>query len=186
MPPTSSIPWAQLESLDGFIRALRDRSGRTGDGDVLTSFLLLVAILLVVWLVAHIVDRTRQRRPCNSPGWLLWTLCRAHGLDWSQWLLLRRIARHEQLEDPGRLFLEPERLDVEGLGTAFALQRSKIQLIRNRIFSDLRSFGPTPVASPPPEPRKPSPMPLFPPLETPKVDFPAWPSIAAAPDDPVR
>jgi hypothetical protein len=104
---------------------------------------------LVVWLavlglgaattclaVRFLAYRVR-RRSFDRPGRLLFSMCRAHRLPWSQWWLLRRIARIQGLQDPVRLFVEPERLDPARLGPQFYSRQAQILAMRLRLFGEL-------------------------------------------------
>lgn len=132
---------AQIDSLDGFVDALRVRRGRGDSVEIIATLLVLAAISMTVWLLARLVDRFCRKRLRPSPSRLLWSLSRAHHLRWSQWWLLRRIARQQKLEDPARLFLEPEWLDANRLGAEFTPQKMQIQVLRARLFSDLAEMG---------------------------------------------
>lgn len=134
--------FAQIDSLDSFVSALRDKKGRADSGEIISGLLILVAVSAAVWLLVWGLDRCFRGRIRPSPGRLLWSLSRAHHLRWSQWWLLRRIARQQKLEDPARLFLEPEWLDSARLGAEFAAQRFQVQILRARLFTDLAEMGP--------------------------------------------
>lgn len=133
--------FAQLDSLEGFVNALRDRRGRGDYGEILSSLMVLTIISVAVWLLARGFDRLCRRRSYSAPYRLLWSLSRAHRLRWSQWWLLRRIARQENMDDPARLFLEPEWLDPARLGPEFANQGPQILVLRARLFVDLADMG---------------------------------------------
>ena len=132
---------AQVNNLDGFVSALRDKKGRMESGEMLAGMLILVAILAAVWVLARILDLNHRKRSYVSPRGLLWSLSRAHRLRWSQWWLLSQIARHQGLSDPARLFLEPERLDPANLGPQFEPRRLQIQVLRARLFADLAEMS---------------------------------------------
>lgn len=133
--------WAQIDSLDKFVEALRDRRGRGDSTEILGALLALAAVSVAVWALARLVERFCRKRLRPSPYRLLWSLSRAHRLRWSQWWLLRRIARQLNLEDPARLFLEPEWLDANKLGAEFAPRSREIQVLRARLFGDLAEMG---------------------------------------------
>jgi len=133
--------FAQLDSLEGFVNALRDRRGRGDYSEILSSLLILAIISVFVWLLARVFDRFCQRRSYSAPYRLLWSLSRVHRLRWSQWWLLRRIAKQQNLDDPARLFLEPEWLDPARLGPEFAQQSAQVLVLRARLFVDLAEMG---------------------------------------------
>ena len=176
---------AQVPNLDRFVSALRNRKGRTDSGEWIAGLLMWVAALVAVWVIARILERRSRRRSYSSPGRLLFSLCRAHGLRWSQWWLLRQIARQEKLEDPARLFLEPGLLDPARLGPPLAARRREILVLRARLFADLSEFGGLPEMAPAKGPNvaaaRQSPMPLFPAATVPSLDLPERPSPPPTP-----
>jgi len=177
---------AQVESLDEFVSALRDRRGRMDSGELLVSLAILAGVLVAIGILARIFDRHRRKQPYTSPGRLLLSLCKAHGLHWSEWWLLRQIARHQELEDPARLFVEPERLDPANVGPFWAAKRGQIQTLRACLFSDLAELTSPPGGSL----RGPgqggpggAPTPLFPAPAIPTLDLPPWLPPAGLPQD---
>ena len=60
----------------------------------------------------------------SSPNRLFLSLCRAHRIAWSDRWLLWRLAASQRLEDPVRVFLEPERLDPDAAGPFSAAGRT--------------------------------------------------------------
>jgi len=138
--------FAQVDSLDGFVSALRNRKGSAPSGDMLNVLLWLAAVLVAVWVLARLAGRFSRRRGYVNSGRLLLSLCRAHKLRWSQWWLLRQVARAHKLEDPARLFLEPEWLDPSRLPPGMEARRSEILVLRARLFADLPEINKPPPA----------------------------------------
>jgi hypothetical protein len=177
---------AQVESLDQFVSALRDRKGRIDSGELFAGLVILAGVLAGIVILARIFDPHRRKQPYTSPGRLLFSLCKAHGLRWSQWWLLRQIARHQAMEDPARLFVEPERLDPANAGPLGAAKRDQIQALRARLFSDLAEITRAPGGNMP-APEKGGPggaaMPLFPASAIPTLDVPDWLPPVSLPED---
>ncbi|MBN2024299.1 MAG: hypothetical protein JW809_16060 [Pirellulales bacterium] len=140
---------------------------------------IMAALLVGMMIWSWYVDRRNRSRPYNSPLWLFWTLCRAHRLRWSECWALWQLARHQGLDQPARLFLEPERFNTPNLTLALCQKGSPVDAIRFMLFADLRpntaaSSGPA-TAIPPPEPSAAAPS-----LATPRLDVPPWPGRPGA------
>ncbi len=164
---------AQQSPLDNFAREFQGRQTRINSGYLTTGLVILVGMVLAVWLLSLVLDRYGGRRPVDSSLALFLALCRAHRLRWSEWWLLWRVARDQQLKDPARLFLEPKRLDPANLGPVLRLRSEQLEAIRGRLFAGATGDGsqsPEPTdrdaekASPPPraEDRSWSPLPGVP------------------------
>ncbi len=101
----------------------------------LTIVFTLAGALLVL---NRLLDRRDQdQRRVNQPLRLFLALCKAHRLNWSEQWLLWRVARCQRLRDPGRLFLEPERLDSTNLSPTLRLRWAQLRQLRERLFRGL-------------------------------------------------
>jgi hypothetical protein len=96
-----------------------------------------LGIVLVFWVLSRLVGGQDRRATCNSPGKLFVSLCRAHQLTFKDAWLLWRLARWQQLDDPARLFLEPEHFDPSGFGPRLTAHAQRLQSLRDRLFADL-------------------------------------------------
>jgi hypothetical protein len=130
------IPVAQQDPLKDIARELQGREDRTS-GYLLTLLVVLVGIVVALWVLAKVLQRYEKRRPMNSSLMLFWRLCRVHRLRWTQRWLLWRVARDQQLKDPARLFLEPERLDPCNLHGVLRLRGAQLNAIRSRLFAGI-------------------------------------------------
>jgi hypothetical protein len=77
---------------------------------------VLLAVLTAVaalWLMARLADRERRPSLAQFPSLLFLSLCRAHGLRWSQAWALWQIARKRGLTEPACVFVEPDVLRVK-------------------------------------------------------------------------
>lgn len=128
---------AEKNPLENFAREFQGRDARLQPGYLLTGLLILMLILLAVWLLSRVLERFDGRRPVDSSGMLFLSLCRAHGLRWWEWWLLFRVARAEQLDEPARLFLEPQRLDPGNLPSALQPKSEAVASLRQRLFGKL-------------------------------------------------
>ena len=133
MHAISYILLAQPSRGDSFREGFRSR-GTSGHDDVLLGLLIVAALVAGMWAISRLVGLRRQRRGYNNPWRLFWALCKAHRLNWSDSWLLRRVARDQNLHDPGRLFLEEERWEKSNLGPRFALENPRLKALRKRIF----------------------------------------------------
>jgi len=113
-------------------------------GTVLTLVLVTAVIVLVLWLVSYYSAARRRPAAYHSPGKLFLALCRAHRLRWRDAWLLWRLARCHELEDPARLFLEPERFDPQGLNRSLARHVARLRMLRRRLFAGLPEVDPQP------------------------------------------
>jgi len=171
---------SRLESLGSGFR----KSGRRIDsGDVLVGIVIFAGVMLGLWLLAYFLAPQKRRWRGNSPLRLFCTLCKAHDLRWVEWWLLWRVARQQRLQDPVRLFLDPERLDPAALGPGLQTQAERVSSIRARLFADLPNDPKPPLsaqeAASSPTPRaKREKSPLFAPLGNPTLDLPLWSSPA--------
>jgi hypothetical protein len=100
MDVISCILFAQRSRGESFREGFRSR-GTTGQVDVLLGLLIVATLVAGMWAISRLA-RLRRRRGENSPWRLFWALCKAHGLNWSDSWLLRRVARSQRLRDPAR------------------------------------------------------------------------------------
>ncbi len=129
----------------GILIAQRSRAdelaSRFGDGfrgqgvrvDSSGAVLILIAVLVVLlagWLLTRFSASSGRRIPYNSPRRLFRSLCRAHGLTLSESWLLWRLARALQLEDPSRVFLDPELVEAATVPGPLEGRRSQIVTLR--------------------------------------------------------
>jgi hypothetical protein len=96
-----------------------------------------LALALALWIVSRVAGGQNRRLACNRPGKLFVSLCRAHRLGWKDAWLLWQLARWQELHDPARLFLEPERFDPPGLGPGLVPHAERLRALRNRLFEGL-------------------------------------------------
>ena len=130
---------AQRSRLDEVTSVFRNRPSQIDTQYVLTGLLVLAAIVLGMWLLSQLLARQERRRSYNSAWMLFLSLSKAHRLSWPDRWLLWRVARHQGLRDPARLFLEPERLADNNLGPALRLRGAQLKGLRGRLFAGLES-----------------------------------------------
>jgi hypothetical protein len=98
-------------------------------------WLFVAAIVVAMFAgIASLLARQDKRRLYNSPRALFRALCKAHALDRSSRLLLKQIARAQNLSVPARLFLEPDRFDSAMLTSDMRPQRDAVAALRKRLF----------------------------------------------------
>lgn len=172
---------AEQSRLESLGRGFQHGSGVSA-GNIVLSVLTLVGIVLAVWAAAY-WHAHRERLPwCNDAATLFRSLCRAHALRWGDQWLLWRVARYQRLDDPARMFLEPQRLDPANLGSVFRVQAARLVAIRERLFAGLSQEEPKKAKPPEPAARDASPRPaaaqpsspLFPTCPTPTLDVQPW------------
>jgi hypothetical protein len=89
---------------------------------------IAAGLVLLSWLLHW------RRQHHFSPRELFLRLCRAHRLRWIEYWWLWQLARHQNLEDPGRLFLEPERFDAARIPAKLHPQMRQLHGLRERLF----------------------------------------------------
>ena len=102
--------------------------------DLFLWFGIVIGVFVVIGIIAKVVARRDKRQLYNSPRGLFRALCRAHGLDRPSRRLLARIARAQELTQPARLFLEPERYSEAKVSEQFREERAAIELLRKKLF----------------------------------------------------
>jgi len=128
--------------------SLNELASRMGDGfrpggtpshssGLSLGLLIVTALTIVLWLLGRWANRAFPGGANASPGRLFLRLCRAHRLGWSDGWLLWRLARALRLDCPVRLFLEPHRLDGDGLPEPFRRHRARLAALSARLFAGL-------------------------------------------------
>ena len=172
---------AQRGRLDGFSKAFR--GPRIDSSDVVVGVLILVGVCLAVWLLSYVLSLREGRRAYTSPLGLFLSLCKAHRLRWPERWLLWRVARAQRLRDPGRLFLEPQRLHPVNLGPSLQTRSAQLSELRERLFvrPEENSEEERPPVEPPsaePQPSGADALPFAMPTK-PALDVPPWPPFSA-------
>ncbi len=132
--------WTILAGIGSSIRdgnasgTLPTKSFELDLGGVLIGSMLLVAAIGLTW---YLIRRYLER---SQPGYadpqeLFNELCLAHRLSWQETSLLTRLADEHHLADPGRLFLEPERFELAGLGAELRDQSGPLAALRDKLFA---------------------------------------------------
>jgi hypothetical protein len=134
---TPSLLLVAEDRLEYLTRGFRQRPTRIEPGEIMISVGAVVAFLLALWLLSRWVDSRQRQSPTNSRLALFASLCRAHQLEWREWILLWWVARKHRLRDPACIFLEPQRFAPEGLGRGFRSQAARLESLRKRLFAGL-------------------------------------------------
>jgi hypothetical protein len=114
--------------------------------DVIAVAVILGAVVLGAWALTRFLARQERRRRFNNPAALFDALCRVHGLDIAERKLLLNHARGQGLEDPGRVFLEPERFGAKSITPAADDEQQQLASIKVRLFGDYPGGTPQGVA----------------------------------------
>lgn len=125
----------QIFSGPGNSRAAGRHRGDVDLGEVIGYLMIAATVIASVCLIVYFVSRLRHRWRYNSHRSLFNGLCRVHGLNRNARKLLKRVARHHKLGQPGRLFLEPKWLDPAGLRGSMREQAGNVAALRNRLFA---------------------------------------------------
>lgn len=127
--------------------AFRTNQRHHSPHDAMVVLTIAVALIAGLLLLNRLLDRRdRDQRQANQPLRLFLALCKAHGLSWSDRWLLWRVAHSQKLRDPGRLFLEPERLDPVSLSPSLRPQVARLRMLRERLFGHIAGEDSIPAA----------------------------------------
>lgn len=121
------------------IRALgenfRGEHARVSTHEVLLGLALLACGVVGLWMLSQHLARREKALRLYSPRRLFKQLCDAHGLPRAARKTLKRLAHVHELENPARLFLEPERFDIsEGQSVQ---QQEAYRALKRKLFGDL-------------------------------------------------
>jgi hypothetical protein len=105
--------------------------------ELVLGVVIFVSFVALLILLFKIFSPPEKLRGVNSPLRLFWDLCRAHKLKLSQRWLLWRISRELEMKDPALLFVEPELIDPDLIGKAFAGKKAEIKSLHDRLFEDV-------------------------------------------------
>ncbi len=125
---------AQASRFEGLSKGFKGR--RIDTGDVIFGVVILVGIIAVVWVLSYLFSLRERHGAYASPTRLFLSLCSAHRLRWPDRWLLWRLARAKKVEDPARLFLEPELLDAAAMRPWFRVRAERLREMRNSLFAE--------------------------------------------------
>jgi len=145
-----ALLWAISESNGLGEMAARAVEGLPRDPDAVNSTRLMliavgfVAVLFLVGALCCFSESRRRHAAFHSPRRLFFALVKAHRLSILDAWLLWRAACACHLEDPARLFLEPERFDPQALPRRLARHSGRLASLKNRLFAGLKELARTP------------------------------------------
>ncbi len=131
---------AQQSRIADLGRNFRGPEAALTSRDLLILACIALAVTAMVLLLKRL-SRGGQKRRTNSPRKLFRELCRLHGLEHGNRQLLMRLARFQQLEHPGRLFVDEGCFDAANLGP-LAGDEKRLAAIRRRLFGETRQSTP--------------------------------------------
>lgn len=135
---SSSGPLAEV-TFDRFVRGLTEGiQGQRGAWSAAGLTLLVLSVLAVAALAAAayywFIVRPRQTTAA-TPAALFEKLCQAHRLSAAEIALLQEIARQDRMPLPPRVFLEPERFEVERRCGPLAQRGVELAALRAKLFA---------------------------------------------------
>jgi hypothetical protein len=171
-----------------FGNSFKARETSVNSTQILLGVACLAITIAILWYVSRAVERRARRGHFDSSLGLFLNLGKAHNLSWPQRWLLWQLARCHQLDEPARLFLEPEHFSSANVPDSLRAKRDQLMLISRRIFAE-RAATPSKTEtssktetgsksvqeSPAPIPERPCPI-SFPIDENPALDVPLWPA----------
>jgi hypothetical protein len=132
--------FAQPGRMDELVRQMadgfREKPAEVNWSGMLVGLAAATAVLMVWWVAARWLPEG-HRRPAGGPRRLFFTLCRAHGLTWREYWLVWRVARRQKLDQPAKLFLEPERWRPERLEGFEPNHLASLRRLQDRLFAGM-------------------------------------------------
>ncbi len=125
---------AQQTRLDSLSRGLQGRPLQTRD--IVIGGIIMAAIVTIACLASFLMHLHERRRSYNSRRFMFLSLCWAHRLWLSECWLLWKVARSRGLDDPARLFLEPEHLDQGSVGKPLSVRTAMLRRLRRKLFAE--------------------------------------------------
>jgi hypothetical protein len=155
---------------------------------ILLGLTCLAIAITILWYISRAMERRDRRGHFDSSLGLFLNLGKAHNLSWPQRWLLWQLARCHQLDEPARLFLEPEHFNSANLSDSLRAKHDQLKLISRRIFAErvatpsktdttskTETGSTTARESLAPIPERPCSI-SFPIDKNPALDVPLWPS----------
>jgi hypothetical protein len=182
-PLYKTFLFADQDRMQDLFRAFRATQTQERIAEVIFGLLILAGIAIAIFTILMVVKSRRRRAGYASPRGLFFTLCRAHKLSWVECWLLWRLARLEQLDEPARLFLEPEWFDDFSLHGALRQRAEQLKNIRDRLFAGLKESNASRNAEQSALSESNEPVgAALPALKTaPELDIPPWPASTLPP-----
>jgi hypothetical protein len=146
MSITLALLLAEDVSFTDMGRNFRDGGAGLTPAYIAFGLAVLIGFVLSVWLVSRRM-KYRDEHGYNSPRALLQELCRTHGLDRADRRALKALARRRRLDQPSRLFLEPDRFEIGEEVAISGEERRRLERLRDRIFGRQLEVGRKPAAS---------------------------------------
>ena len=115
----------------------RGSHARFGIEEILTGLAILACVVTGAILLTRMLTREERLQRTNNPWALFRSLCRAHQLQRQEVRLLRRVARAQQLDQPARLFLEPEWIHTLRDNPRFRHDLTTLEQLGRQLFADL-------------------------------------------------
>ncbi len=177
---------SRLNKITGGFQA---RDTEVDTAQIVIGLAVLITLIVVLWFISRAMERRARGGHYDSSLRLFLSLAKAHDLSWSDRWLLWRLAGCQQLKEPARLFLEPERFDTAELPDSLLVKRDRLSMIAKRVFAQKsedqgqRGSESQPAEEgPAPLPERPCPL-SFPIDSNPALDVPLWSSDPAPGDD---
>ncbi|MFV2066825.1 MAG: hypothetical protein ACC645_07560 [Pirellulales bacterium] len=118
----------------------RGSHARFGMEEIFIGLAILACVVAGAILLTRMLTREERLRRTNNPWALFRSLCRAHQLQRPEVRLLRRVARAQQLDQPARLFLEPEWIRIPRDNPRFRHDITMLEQLGQQLFADLEGL----------------------------------------------
>ena len=135
------VLFAQENRLSQASEQFRHTKGTFTLEDLVLGVGLFLAAGFGLYLLSKLISRRERRQTYYHPRKLFDELCTAHALNRSDRRVLLDLARFHDLDDPGRLFLEPDRFDKSHLDEELLERASELFAIRDTLFASPEGDG---------------------------------------------
>lgn len=136
-PSIWPILFADQQAIRNVMRGLHHKPNEFDSSGLATALMMLCLFFVCAWGFARVFVKPENRSAGKGPQGLFRELCRAHGLTFRDWWLLRRLARQHLLSEPALLFLDPRPFEAAVAGDAWRKTAPRLRELRSRLFTGL-------------------------------------------------
>ena len=113
---------------------LRQRRAGLSLTELLLGIACLAALLLAVWIVAHLLSRPKRVRVIHHPRKLFRALCRSHAIGFWSRQALWQLAESANLPQPAVIFVRPDLLEAKLQSVSNRRQHARYAQLRDKLF----------------------------------------------------
>jgi hypothetical protein len=113
---------------------LRQRRAGLSLTELLLAVACLAALLLAVWIAAHLLSRHQRERVIHHPRKLFRALSRAHAIGFWNRRTLWQLAQSADLSQPAMIFVRPDLLEARLQSVSNRRQQARYAQLRDKLF----------------------------------------------------